>query len=304
MRGVQKVTRQHEGGEVIMVPRGSVVVFGARTESSRGQRVSVKMDVRHVRVEIRAAVVSKCDRWREGGLEVLVAIECSDKQQKLSSMQRHSLWRARCPPAVEDRLRQVAEGRQRLLLLREPGPTAFLVAAPGVHRKPHQVLLNNPHTCSCPVFRRERDLCVHICWALVRKLGLPHNDQRCFQLGLSANDLEALLQRAESSRAQPARPSGDYEEGSSSPRRTPRGTEVSRRPVTPSTTCPICMETLLDVRKPVTHCRRGCGHLVHICCMRVLAAHQLGATALPAGRDANVSCPLCRTNNTLAGIQL
>ena len=29
---------------------------------------------------------------------------------------------------------------------------------------PVQVLVGDPHTCSCSVYRKEKDLCIHILW--------------------------------------------------------------------------------------------------------------------------------------------
>uniref|UniRef100_A0A1I8JEG6 ZZ-type domain-containing protein n=1 Tax=Macrostomum lignano TaxID=282301 RepID=A0A1I8JEG6_9PLAT len=55
-----------------------------------------------------------------------------------------------------------------IFILREIGPTGFLLQEDG-SPKHIKVLIGDPHHCSCSEFRRDRDLCRHICWLLLRR---------------------------------------------------------------------------------------------------------------------------------------
>lgn len=40
----------------------------------------------------------------------------------------------------------------------------------------YQVFLGDPHSCTCTAFRKEKDLCKHICWILLKKFRLNRDD--------------------------------------------------------------------------------------------------------------------------------
>ena len=43
-----------------------------------------------------------------------------------------------------------------------------------------KVFLGDHHQCTCPVFRKEKDLCKHICWVILKKFRIPRNNpSRC-----------------------------------------------------------------------------------------------------------------------------
>ncbi|NWY03219.1 ZSWM2 ligase, partial [Nothoprocta ornata] len=152
-------------------------------------------------------------------------------------------------------------------------------------RCPWQVVLGEPHSCSCSAFRRERGLCKHLCWILLKKYRLPRDHEYAFKLGLLEREIEDMLQRLQ--RRQTL-----------SPQQTTflptlneqdemlfiRQKEISREDV-----CPICQEELLKMMLPITFCRYGCGNNVHIKCMKIWADHQ---DELRPGSV--VKCPLCR----------
>ena len=39
-----------------------------------------------------------------------------------------------------------------------------------------QVYLGDPHSCTCAAFRKEKDLCKHICWILFKKFRVDKDD--------------------------------------------------------------------------------------------------------------------------------
>jgi hypothetical protein len=59
-----------------------------------------------------------------------------------------------------------------------------------------QVLLGDPHVCSCRTYRQERELCLHICWTLLRKLGLRAADPLSYQVRAGVQFLTRTLMTA------------------------------------------------------------------------------------------------------------
>lgn len=39
-----------------------------------------------------------------------------------------------------------------------------------------QVFLGDPHSCTCTSFMKDRDLCKHICWLILKKFRVPQNN--------------------------------------------------------------------------------------------------------------------------------
>ncbi|XP_066521596.1 E3 ubiquitin-protein ligase ZSWIM2 [Hoplias malabaricus] len=173
-----------------------------------------------------------------------------------------------------------------ILILREFGPTGFLLKENG-ESKYYKVCLGDLHTCTCATFLKEKDLCKHICWILMRKFRLPRDHEYCFQPGLVDRQILEVLKGlyrvktprpADSIPSVPPQPGFSVEDG-----------EVRQKAIGEDDICPICQEELLKKRLPVTHCRFGCGNSIHISCMKVWSDHQTRSET-----DVMVKCPLCR----------
>ncbi|KAF6197991.1 hypothetical protein GE061_007736 [Apolygus lucorum] len=187
------------------------------------------------------------------------------KNGKRMVLQRH------CPPNIKQ-TQELALSLE-LYLVRQVGPTSWMVGTLG--GDPHRVCVGATHSCSCPVFRSTRDICVHLAWILIRKLGLQMTNPLSYQLGMSERELnECLYPRRE------VRPK-------KKPRvlRTDKPTPVKRRTVQEGDQCPICLEEFHTKRSPVVYCKYSCGQGMHGGCMQVVAKHQEGP---------DLSCPLCR----------
>ncbi|XP_075213691.1 E3 ubiquitin-protein ligase Zswim2-like [Lycorma delicatula] len=142
------------------------------------------------------------------------------------------LWRTQCPLVI--RQQQSLAVVTHLLLIRQNGPTAFsLLDEEG---KTFQVLLGDPHTCSCKQFRKSKDLCLHICWVLLKKLQLSSTDPLSYQLGLLPHEMSDCLyprQRNPAKRiAAPRRKATSFQ----------NVTVVSKRPIKLGDTCPVCLD--------------------------------------------------------------
>ncbi|NXA48873.1 ZSWM2 ligase, partial [Nothocercus julius] len=144
---------------------------------------------------------------------------------------------------------------------------------------PRQVVLGEPHSCSCAAFRKERLLCKHLCWGARAQQPRLH----AFKLGLLEREIEDMLQRLQ-------------QEQTLSPERTafppPLNEEIlfiHQKEIGIEDICPICQEEFLKMMLPVTFCRYSCGNNVHIKCMKIWADHQDELEP-----DSVVKCPLCR----------
>eukprot|EP00058_Branchiostoma_floridae_P001819 XP_002587307.1 hypothetical protein BRAFLDRAFT_129526 [Branchiostoma floridae] len=173
-----------------------------------------------------------------------------------------------------------------IYILREIGPTGFLLKEEGEAKK-FKVLLGDPHTCTCPVFTKEKDICKHICWVLLRKFRVARTNPVSFQLGLVEREINELLRgvhqpQQESQRAADRRT--DQRTDSSGDGRT----RLQQKPITEEDICPICQEEFLRKREPVTYCKYSCGQSIHIKCMKVWAEHQ------QTTGQTEIKCPFCR----------
>lgn len=66
-----------------------------------------------------------------------------------------------------------------IYILRQTGPTGFLLKEEGEEKK-FKVYLGDPHTCSCSVFRKEKDICKHISWILLKKFRIDRTNPCMF----------------------------------------------------------------------------------------------------------------------------
>ncbi|NWI11636.1 ZSWM2 ligase, partial [Crypturellus soui] len=150
---------------------------------------------------------------------------------------------------------------------------------------PWQVVLGEPHACSCAAFRRERGLCKHLCWILLKKYRLPRDHEYAFKSGLLEREIEDILQRLQ--QEQTLRP----EQTAFSPTLNEENQIlfIHQKEIDIEDVCPICQEEFLKTMLPITFCRYSCGNNVHIKCMKIWADHQD-----ELGPDSVVKCPLCR----------
>jgi len=88
-------------------------------------------------------------------------------------MSRSIPWRRTCSDAVSWHQDEALSAT--IFILREIGPTGFLLKDDAEEKKV-RVLLGDRHSCSCSQFTKERDLCKHICWILLKKFRTPRNN--------------------------------------------------------------------------------------------------------------------------------
>ncbi|XP_043931061.1 E3 ubiquitin-protein ligase ZSWIM2 [Protopterus annectens] len=197
-------------------------------------------------------------------------------------MFRNTIWRRQVSDTVSWHQDQALG--TTIYILREFGPTGFLLKEEG-ETKNFKVLLGDPHSCSCSAFIKEKELCKHICWILLKKFRLPRDHEYAFQLGLVEREINELLRglhQIKTPRPQASTPSVKVTTSDG-------GSKKKQKEIDTDDICPICQEELLKKRLPVTYCRNGCGNNVHISCMKIWADHQ----AL-SDNDVMVKCPLCR----------
>ncbi|XP_053127954.1 E3 ubiquitin-protein ligase ZSWIM2 [Hemicordylus capensis] len=204
----------------------------------------------------------------------------------MSGWRRWRLGLGRCVanPALSWRQDQALGTTMRIV--RELGPTAFVLQEEEEEEQraaEHRVSLGNPHSCSCLVFVKEKDLCKHICWLLLKKFKLPRDHEYALKLGLVEREINYVLQGRHIA-SQPRVVTTLTKEW-----QTGDDAYIKQKEIDNEDICPICQDILLKKMLPVTYCRFGCGNNIHIVCMKIWADHQKELE-----KDSLVKCPLCR----------
>ncbi|XP_061464244.1 E3 ubiquitin-protein ligase ZSWIM2 [Rhineura floridana] len=168
-------------------------------------------------------------------------------------------------------------------IVRELGPTAFVLQEEDQRASEHRVSLGNPHSCSCSTFVKEKDLCKHICWLLLKKFKLPRDHEYALKLGLVEREINYVLQGPQ------VAPQAKVSANSTKELQTADDGYIKQKEIDNEGVCPICQDMLLKKMLPVTYCRFGCGNNIHIVCMKIWADHQIDLE-----KDSLVKCPLCR----------
>lgn len=186
-----------------------------------------------------------------------------------------------------------------MYILKTYGPTGFLLKEEG-EAKELKVYIGDPHSCTCSVFQKEKDLCKHISWLLLKKYKIPREDPATWQLGLVEREIQDIIHKTSASAAAASRENRSRRNdnattaannGSSLPTAAVDGDgrpTLEQRDIGPDDVCPICQDGLLAKHEPVTYCRYGCANSIHIKCMKIWADHQVGQG------DTTISCPFCR----------
>ncbi|XP_062606809.1 uncharacterized protein LOC134268556 [Saccostrea cucullata] len=198
-------------------------------------------------------------------------------------MSRSVAWRRTCNDLVFWRQCQALDST--IYILRETGPTGFLLKEEG-EAKPVKVFLGDPHSCTCSNFMKDRDLCKHICWLILKKFKVPQDNPVTWQLGLVEREINEILfgtrqrkpQRRWATSAPPDK-TGQLSDG--------RPT-IQQREIKEEDCCPICQDELLQKHQPVTFCKFSCGNSIHIKCMKIWADHQ------KSSGEKTIKCPFCR----------
>ncbi|XP_013415948.1 E3 ubiquitin-protein ligase ZSWIM2-like isoform X2 [Lingula anatina] len=198
-------------------------------------------------------------------------------------MARNAAWRRTISDLVSWRQDQALNAT--IYILREMGPTGFLLKEEGESKK-FKAFLGDPHKCTCSTFMKDKDLCKHICWLLLKKFRIPRTNPVTWQMGLVEREINELL-RGLMAHQDPRR-------GPPAKKVTATTTVVDGRPVLEQReigkedVCPICQEELLAKHEPVTYCKFGCANSIHIKCMKVWAEHQ------KSSGETVIKCPFCR----------
>jgi len=197
-------------------------------------------------------------------------------------MARRVPWRRTCPDVVISRIEEATQAR--IYLLRETGPTGFLLKEDGLDRK-FKVFLGDQHSCTCQTFMKEKELCVHILWVMLKKFRIPKENQIIFQLSLVEREINEVMRGCHTRSNRVERKDSERSSALSDNREKLKQKEIETEDV-----CPICQEEFLQQPEPLTYCKYGCGNSVHVKCMKVWAEHQRSTG------ETIIKCPLCRVD--------
>lgn len=195
-------------------------------------------------------------------------------------MARRIPWRRNCPDVVLNRIEEAIQAR--IYLLRETGPTGFLLKEDGLDKK-FKVFLGDRHSCTCQNFTKEKELCIHILWVLLKKFRVPKENQIIFQLSLVEREINEVMKGGYSRSNRSKRKESGKDMANSDDREKLKQKQIKEEDV-----CPICQDELLQKPEPLTYCKYGCGNSIHVKCMKIWAEHQRSTG------ETIIKCPLCR----------
>lgn len=146
-----------------------------------------------------------------------------------------------------------------------------------------QVFLGDQHSCTCGTFMREKELCIHILWVLLKKFRVPKENAVVYQLSLVEREINEVIRGAFVRHQQQTTQNQTF---SSDNREKLKQKDIEEEDV-----CPICQDDLLTKSgEPLTYCKYGCGNSIHLKCIKVYAEHQRSTG------EKIVKCPLCRVD--------
>ena len=148
----------------------------------------------------------------------------------------------------------------------------------------YKVTLGAIHSCTCFGYRKEKALCRHICWIILKKFKIPIGHPLTYQAGYVPREIDEILSGVHIRQEPKELPAAEDNQ-------TENDGQFSRRDIDSEDVCPICQEELLAARLAVTWCR-ACSNAAHIRCMKVWAEHQ--ETMARGDSEEAVQCPYCR----------
>ncbi|TNN10636.1 E3 ubiquitin-protein ligase ZSWIM2 isoform 2 [Schistosoma japonicum] len=190
-----------------------------------------------------------------------------------------------------DNVRKNQEDAQNatIYILKQYGPTFYLLQDHTEQK--YKVYLGDVHTCSCDNFTKDRELCIHLCWMLVKRFKVDPNNPISWQPGLVEREISALL---DGQHSLVNKVTSVTESTILSENKLHKKLLFNiQRKIEENDICPICQDYFFSqIRLPVTFCRINCGNSVHIRCMKVWTDYQRKQNSL--GSLDYIKCPVCR----------
>ncbi|OAF72019.1 hypothetical protein A3Q56_00209 [Intoshia linei] len=159
-------------------------------------------------------------------------------------------------------------------IIREIGPTNFLLAENEHNNITYKVSIGNKHSCSCKYLKSNKMLCIHLCWLFMKKFKVSKENEVFWKAGLTDGEIGDLLL-------------GKFDD---IPKKKINNEikKIDIKDLEIDDSCPICQEIIYKSKMILTYCSQGCGKQIHIKCMQIWAKHQKkrGIT--------DITCPICR----------
>ena len=195
-------------------------------------------------------------------------------------MSRSVPWRHTCSDVVH--WRQLQAIQARIYVLQENGPTAFTLKEHDSAKK-LRVTLGDPSACTCTTFMKERELCIHILWVVLKLFRIPPENPISWQGSLVEREIQQIVKSRERTRTRV-----QHNNNTSTDKPALQNSEncVEPRPIEEGDCCPICQDEMTPAQH-LTFCRYSCGHSIHSKCMKIWADHQLS-------QGTKILCPMCR----------
>ena len=106
-------------------------------------------------------------------------------------MSRGCPYQHRPPPTWDDDIEKLQQ--TRLLLVSQPGPTAFVLKADDdLVSSTFKVIIGENQMCSCGYGAGRGRLCTHILFVMIKVLKIPKEDPLVYQLSLTPTEVDKI----------------------------------------------------------------------------------------------------------------
>lgn len=140
----------------------------------------------------------------------------------------------------------------------------------------YTVTINNNPVCTCPDHEQRHNRCKHIFFILIQVMKVKKENED--KLEYSDDELQNMF-------ANMPKHMMDIQTGvkadssllskySNLKVKTNADGSIKRQNITSETRCPVCLDLLKDTTDPTSHCKYGCGTVVHNECARIYNEHR------------------------------
>jgi hypothetical protein len=140
----------------------------------------------------------------------------------------------------------------------------------------YTVTIDNSPVCTCPDHTQRKNRCKHIFFILIRimKVGMEKEDKLEYEDDELTDMFKNMPMHMTEIQSGVKADSSLLSRYSNMQIRTDKDGTVKRQRLTGDTRCPVCLDLLRETRDPTSHCKYGCGTVVHNECAKIYNEHR------------------------------
>lgn len=139
----------------------------------------------------------------------------------------------------------------------------------------YTVTINASPSCTCPDHEQRKRRCKHIYFILVRIMGVSRENED--KLEYDQRDLEEMFDNMPTEMTEVTTGKANDDMLNRYTRltiKTNKDGTVRSQKINSDSRCPVCLDNLKGTKEPTTHCRYGCGSVVHVDCADMFNRHR------------------------------